>query len=421
VLPHEGMDTAPDLDPKIDARRRRLRRIALAAAPVALVLLLLASYRLIVAAYLRHRAAALGVELDFDGFTIEDDRVELDGARASLAGVRGLVAKADRVRLARKGSEVTSASASKVEVEVEGSATDRVLELSEWSSEHADTYRLPGAARDVRVAWRAAEGDTPWLTAEGGTFTSDGKTARLVARASRVGGVPLGQIEAGFTVDRSGVSVELGKTAGAEAPIAARVLTSASPPRVDLTLRAVRLEALGAALGLSLPAPRAVASGRASLTLGRRKGVEAITGSAELLLDGYVPPHPRELAGVLSPKRTALSAAIAVAADRSKVTLSDVVVKAGKFELKGNGTVTRARDHALALLELRGPIACADLARGVARERLGVLGDLAGDAASGAVEGTVNVSVTVEADSRDLKAAKVKPKVGVGCGLKMPF
>jgi hypothetical protein len=415
------MDTVPDLDPKDDVRRRRLRRIALFAAPVVLVLVILGSYRLIVAAYLKHRAAGLGVDLDFDGFTIKDDVILLDGARARLDGVHGLVVEAESVRLGRKGSKVTSVDASKVKVDLEGSATDRVLELSEWSSEHTETYRLPGAAREVRVAWRAAEGDAPWLTADGGSLTSDGKSARFVARTAGVGGFPLGQVEAGFAVDTSGVSIELGKAAGAEAPIAARVVTSASPPRVDITLRPVRVESLGAALGMSLPAPRAVASGRATLTLGKKKGTEAITGSAELLLDGFTPPHPRELSGVISGKKTSLSAAIAVAADRSKVTLSDVAVRAGKLELKGNGTITRAKDHALASLELKGPIACADIARGVAKERLGVLGELAGDAASGAVEGSVMVNVTVEADSRDLAAAKVKPKIGVGCGLKLPF
>jgi hypothetical protein len=295
-----------------------------------------------------------------------------------------------------------------------------VLELAAWSGEHAEVYRLPGGASDVHVEWRAAAGAAPWLVATGGALTTDGRAARFTAASVSAGGVPLGAVGAGFAVDAGGVTVELGKGAGAEAPITARLTTTPRPPRVDLTLRPVKLEALGAALGLTFPAPGAVASGRAELTLGRRGGAEAIEGTASIQLDGWVPPHPRELSGIVTGKRTAIGARIAVAADRSKISLADVTVRAGKLELKGTGTIARAGDHATARLDLAGPIACADLARSAAKERLGPFGEILGDAASGAVDGSVTVNVSVEADSRNLAAAKVRPKVGVGCGLKLP-
>jgi hypothetical protein len=164
-----------------------------------------------------------------------------------------------------------------------------------------------------------------------------------------------------------------------------------------------------------------VASGRVALTLGKRGGSEAIQGSADLLLDGWTPPHPRELSSVITGKRTTLASKIGVAANRSKVSLTDIVLRAGKFELKGAGAVTRAGDHATARLDLKGPIACADLVRSAAKDRFGFLGELAGEAASGATTGSVVVNVAVEADSRDLRAAKIQPKVGIGCGLKLPF
>ncbi|MFT3768735.1 MAG: hypothetical protein QM820_25090 [Minicystis sp.] len=417
----EPTGKAPQPTPEMIAKRARLRRMALFGAPVALAVLSLAAYRPLLAAYVRHRAAGLGFEIAFDDFEIRDDAVKLEGARAKLDGVRGLTVKAARVRLRRRGFEVTAVEAADVSVELSGSATDRVLELAAWSGEHADAYRLAGSATDVRVAWRAAEGAAPWLTASGGTLTADGKAARFSATTASAGGVPIGQVSAGFAVEASGVTVELGKTAGEEAPITARLTTSARPPRVEITLRPVKLQTLGAALGLTLPAPGAVASGRAELVLGRRGKAEAIDGSAQLVLEGWVPPHPRELGGVITGKKTSIAAKVAVAEDRSKVSLSDVQVRAGKFEIKGSGTVARAGDHATARLDLAGPIACADLVRSVAKERLGLLGELAGDAASGAVSGSVSVNVVVEADSRNLQAAKVTPKVGVGCGMKMPF
>jgi hypothetical protein len=232
-----------------------------------------------------------------------------------------------------------------------------------------------------------------------------------------VEGVPIGRVSTSFSADGSGVTVDIGKAASGEAPLTARVTTAEQQPRVDLTLRPVKLASLGAALGLALPAAEAVASGRAELTLGKRGGAEDVEGSASLLLDGWLPPHPREVAGIFGGKRTSIAARFSVAENRTKVTLSDVVVHAGKLALKGTGAVTRAGDHAVATLELAGAVACADLARAAAKD---ALGGLLGEIAGGAVEGSVTVHVSVEADSRDLRDPKVRPRFGVGCGLKLP-
>ena len=371
---------------------------------------------------MRHRAAAIGVALDFDQVSWGSGALELRHARATLEGVQRLTVAADVVHVARAGLDVTSVDAEGVVVSIDGSATDRVIELATWSGEHAEAYGLPGSASDVRVDWRTQEGATPWLTASGGSLRSDGKSARFQAVAASVGGVPVGQLGVGWTTDATGVSLDVGKGAAGEpsAPIAARVTTTPRPPRVEVTLRPVKLESLGASLGLALPAPGAVASGQLELVLGKRGGAEAIEGSAHLLLDGWTPPHPKELNGIIAHKKTSIAAKLHLAADRSKITLSDVIVRAGKLELKGSGAITRAGDHAVARLEIAGPIACAELARSAAREDLGVLGGLAGELAGGAVEGSVSVDVTIDADSRDLRAAKVHPRIGVGCGLKMP-
>jgi predicted thioesterase len=400
--------------------RRLDRRVLIAAVPLALLVVVFVAYRLLLGAFVRHRAAGLGVELDFDSVSWGDGGLDLRHARATLDGVRGVTVDADVVRVATRGLEVTSVAAEGVAVSVEGSATDRVLELAAWSGEHADAYRLAGTGSDVRVAWRAGEGATPWLTTSGGSLTSDGKGARFQSTAASVGGVSVGQVGASWTADATGVSLEIGKGTAGEAPITARVSTTPKPPRVEVTLRPVKLESLGASLGLALPAPGATASGQLALVLGKRGSAEAIDGNVQLTLDGWTPPHPREVSGIIGGKKTTFASKFSLAADRSKVTLTDVVVRAGRLTLKGAGAITRAGDHATARLEIAGPIACAELARNVAREDLGVLGGLAGDLAGSAVEGSVSVNVTVDADSRDLRAAKVTPRIGVGCGLKLP-
>jgi hypothetical protein len=414
------MEEAPEVQATIDEpRRRRVPRwVWGVAAALAAVGGIAAAQVPLVSAYVRHRATKLGVDLGFAELELRRDAVRLREATATLDGVRGVELTAGRFKLRTSGLEVASVDASEVRVEVEGSPTDRLLELSTWASEHGETYRLPGSARDVQARWRAAKGAAPWFTATGGSLDSDGREARITASSASLGGVALGAVSATFAVGQGAVTLELGKGASGEAPVRASLTTGGPAPRLDLTLRPVHLDALGAALGVSAPVPGAVASGQAQLTLGGSGA--AATGSASLLLEGWVPPHPRELDGVVSGKRTTISAAkISVAADHGRITLGEVVVRAGKLELKGSGTVAREADHTVAQLDLGGPVACADLARNVAKKELGFLGEIAGDLAQGAVVGSVRIDVAIEIDSRDPKNPKVKPRVGVGCKLKL--
>lgn len=410
------MEEAPEVQATIgEPRRRRVPRWAWgAAAALAVVGGIAAAQAPLVSAYVRHRAAGLGVELAFDDLELRRDAVRLREAAATLDGVRGVRLTAGRFKLRTSGLSIASIDASEVRVEVEGSPTDRLLELSTWASEHGDTYRLPGSARDVRATWRASPGSAPWLTATGGSLDSNGREARITAASAVVGGVSLGAVSAMFAVGQGAVTLELGQAAGGEAPVRVSLTTGGPAPRLDLLLRPIRLDALG----VGAPASAAVASGQAQLTLGASGA--AASGSASLLLDGWVPPHPRELDGVVSGKRTTISAAkISVAADHGRITLGDVVVRAGKLELKGSGTVAREADHTVAQFDLGGPVACSDLARHVAKKELGFLGEIAGDLAEGAVAGSVRIDVAIEIDSRDLKNPKVKPRVGVGCKLKL--
>ena len=94
---------------------------------------------------------------------------------------------------------------------------------------------------------------------------------------------------------------------------------------------------------------------------------------------------------------------------------------AGALKLKGGGTIERRDAYAVSALDLKGSIACSDVARSAVASSWG---DLAGQLAFGvariAMDGSVGIKVHVEADTRDLKAAKLTHEVGIGCGLRVP-
>src|SRR4051794_36572707 len=103
--PRPPAPTAPDPpDPKLLLRRRLIR----AGIPLALLAVGLFAYGPILRFIVRQRAARLGVELDFDDMERTSAGVKLEGVRARLAGVRGLRARADRVRVATSWLSVTS-------------------------------------------------------------------------------------------------------------------------------------------------------------------------------------------------------------------------------------------------------------------------------------------------------------------------
>jgi hypothetical protein len=163
-----------------------------------------------------------------------------------------------------------------------------------------------------------------------------------------------------------------------------------------------------------------MASGKVDLTLG--KGAAGITGTASLDLDGWVPQHPRALDSLLANRKTSLRTRLKVSEDRATIKLDDLDVRAGRVELKGSGSVTEEGNHAVLRADVSGPLPCAELARTMAQRELGggFLGDLAGELAGGTVSGSATVRVSVEADARDLGAAKVTPRVGAGCKLGLP-
>jgi hypothetical protein len=319
-----------------------------------------------------------------------------------------------------------------VAVTIEGAAGERVVDVASWSSDHAGAFRLRGSAKDARLEWRARTNTPAWLTMTGGSFTADGTSARFLATSTSAFGVPLGAVGASFALDADqagghpqasgqggGLTIEAGKRQGSDPPVVAVLKPAARPPTLGITLRPVEVSSLGTALGVPLPARGALASGRVDLTLG--KAPAGISGTAALDLEGWVPQHPRSLDSLLG-KKSQIRSRLRVSEDRATIKLDELSVRAGRVDLKGAGTITEEGGHAVLRFEVEGPVPCADLARTMASQELGggLLGGLAGEIAGGAIGGSASLKLSVEADTRDLGAARVTPRVGVGCKLQLP-
>lgn len=368
----------------------------------------------------------LGFLVSYDRITLSElfSRAELHGVRVELDGVRGLHADVDDVAVDLEGFKAKRIVTAGVRVAVEGSATDLVLDLGAWSNGHPDLYRVPGEGSRVAITWAATPGEAPWLSLKDGALSSSGVDATFRTPSATVGGLSIGAVGAAWSDAEATITVGFGSEALATAPIRVELHPKEKPATAALTLRPIKLSSLGAPLGLALPAlvpANAVAEGSAALTLGSRAGRGVIEGAASFTLTGWVPPHPRELGGIVFGNHTTFATRLSVSEDHRKVTLSETAVTAGALKLKGGGTVERRDAYALSALDLKGSIPCSDVARSAVASDWGDLaGQLAGSVARIAMDGSVAIKVHVEADTRDLKAAKLTHEVGVGCGLRVP-
>ncbi len=165
-------------------------------------------------------------------------------------------------------------------------------------------------------------------------------------------------------------------------------------------------------LGIALPTM--TVSGSASLAVA---GKDAPNGSFNAVLDGFVPPHPKELNGIVFGGKTKVSSNFRLSDDA--VALDNVAIEAGSFKLKGTGKVTLGEGGALSL-DLKGSVPCSELAISAISSHLGTAaGLLTRGLASGRLGGTVSVHVTVEAKLNDLEHAKVVPSAYIGCKVSL--
>jgi len=130
-------------------------------------------------------------------------------------------------------------------------------------------------------------------------------------------------------------------------------------------------------------------------------------------------PVPSELKGIVFGDETVVTSEVAIVVDRGRITLSNMVVEHGAIKLHGKGLIERDGQEADVTVELEGGIPCAQLVAAATRTRVsGELGKMLAGLAGQATEGSVGITVGVEASTTNLLAAKIERKIGVGCGIK---
>jgi hypothetical protein len=323
-----------------------------------------------------------------------------------------------RTRVTLSGFEPERIELVGADVRVVGSLSNLAFEMSRWTSAHPETYRLPVTASGLGVTWQDTMAKTPWLVLANASVTPTHDGRSLLAERATALGRDLGKVGAAWSGRESLVSIGLGAADVAKAPITVRVGTGV-PSKAQFRLAPTSLERLSVAFGMK-PLPADIfAQGTLELSLPPLGQPGKIPGSLAVQLKGFVPPHPPELDGFVFGDTTTFISEIEIAADYARGTLTKSSVAAGAFKLIGDGTLVRVQDHVRVGLTLRGALPCGALAGAALTTRLGkTVGPILARGARQFLSGSVAVTVRIDAETRDVAAARIDRAIGIGCGLK---
>lgn len=388
-----------------------------------------------------------GIELTLGSVDLDWDRVQLKHFEFSLIGVPGVRGRVELLQVDLDELTPTRVGARGVRLDVEGSAAALAMTISEWTKTYPTLLLIPAKASAVDVRWRPQPGEPEWLSIEnavieptinGGTLSAskvqvfdleigfDDATikknpsgASVTASQVSVAGVELGNVGTSWSGDLSHIQLGFGEQDLAHAPVTIDVAYAQPEPKATILLRPTPLERLAAPLGVALPIEGVTASGTAELRFGQDPTQGAITGQLQGTFEGYAPPVPKEVSSFVFGETTYLRTDLRISDDRKVVELSNTRAEHGAIKLTGAGRIDRHPTHAAIELEMKGSLRCTDLADAAARAQVGgVVGGLLGSAARLAVRGSVAVKLKIEADTRNLAAAKLHKTIGIGCGLK---
>jgi hypothetical protein len=390
---------------------------------VAIVVVLL----LYLPSYIRTRvvaeAQARGIALEPGELSFGWQWLQLSGATVKLIGAPSFEAKVGLLDFQLQDWKPALIEATDVRVGVSGSLPRVLLELGEWTKNHPATYELPVVASRINIKVAEVPAAAPWLELSGGFLTRSVAGAAFSADGCKLSGYELGKVGAGFGKSGSAVSIGFGDQSAQAAPLRLDASTDASGGKMSVVLTPTKLGLLSKGLGIPLPLPDVIASGRADLSFPPGLTGGEVRGKLSGSLKGFVPPHPPELDGFVFGDLTTLETELSIDATRNRVLLTNTKVKAAKFELSGGGSIVRQGQVASADVALKGTLPCDVLAGASAESRLGqLLGRASGKqgkrTALAVVRGEVSVDVAIQARSDDLANAKVTRKIGIGCGLR---
>ncbi len=374
-----------------------------------------------------------GVALELPNIEFSLSGVHLRDARAKLEGVADLTAYLQSVDIAVSGLKPDHIDVKGVLVQAVGSPLSLGNAVRAWQSRHPTAAAGSAAPRTnigkTRFTWQQASGTSPFVVLDGVAvgkvakpYGPVGDDACIEAERAQVGAYTIAPLVAVIHVEPQSGEVGLGAKQWDD--VSARGGWKSLPNADELHLSFGPLK-LGPLLAQSPVAVKDATLTTASLAGGISLLIpndehQSYAGHWAFDVAGWTPPHPPELQGFAFGNTTRLRSSFEVDRALTLANFGDVQLSAGEFKLVGRAVARRnTLTSALVQAELKGRIPCAALASAVATSKLGqAYGRWVGSHADQLVQGYVEATIQIEADTNSLQKAKLVKQIGIGCGLK---
>jgi len=424
------MDTLPD-DPAPDKltlsddpvpdkpRRRGWFKKFVAFVFVLLVVLIgvaFVTYRPFVRWWIQREALARGFVIDFSEFSIEQDRIQLDRSTVKLVGISGVEARFGTLKVDLKGLEPLRVDGNETRVDVNGSPDELQAALVSFGKRHAKSVQLP---LTLRGDFRYGGPDNPVVVLSG-TARSPGDGDVKFDGTFQVLQRKLGTLSVHRSTDDK-VDLGFGLTLSEKPVLYVSLDVAAVPFKGSVTFTGQKVDDVCRAFALPVPKGFSGSSvdGTITFVLDGVLPSSPHHGTAAFVVSGWVPPHPRELDGLVYGRTTKLGTTFEVLPDLGEVRFTKATVDAGALHLEGKGNAVRDGLSARTKMDLVGNVACSELgASAIGSHVRGFVGDILRGVARMTMGGTVTIRVLVDADTKSLSAAKVAQTVDVGCRLR---
>jgi len=375
-----------------------------------------ANYRQFIREWIVRDALKRGFVIDFADFEIQPDLVKLSRVRATIVDVPGIEASFETLTVHLQELNPLKIEGAKSIVDVSGAPDELQRGLLTFAKTHQDSLQL---SLVFDGEFRYGSGGKP-IAVLMGEVSSPGNGELAFNGSFRVRETNLGSLVFRRSKDNK-VEMGLGLTLSDKPVVSFAFDVLEVPFRTTVNFASQKVEDVSRAL--SLPVPKGLegssVEGSVSLVLDGELPSKPHHGTGAFVVTGWVPPHPRELDGIVFGKTTKLGTTFEILPDLGEVRLTKATVDAGTLHLEGKGNIWREGLSARTKLDLAGNVACTELgASAIGSHVRGIVGDLLRGVARMTMGGSVKIRVTVEADTNSISEAKVQQAVDIGCRLR---
>ena len=374
-----------------------------------------------------------GVVLQLSEVDVSFTLLRLRDARAQLEGVDGITAYLKDVDVGITGFKPNSIQVQGLIVQTVGPPLALRRAFLSWQDRHepAASLNVPPKPqiKNIKITWQETLGTPPFLQLEDVTLSAIeqpyrpiGQDIALRAERAQVGSFSIAPLLLALHNEADSIEIGLGANRWEGLTVRGGWMNRPDADELHVSFGPVELGPWLAKTGLRIKDRSLAAAslyGGLSALIPRNEQLP-YQGNLAVDVQGWTPPHPEELQGFPFGNSTKFETSFEIDRALTSAMFTKTRITSGEFRLKGQAIARRNSLLSASVQgELKGHIPCTALAGAVAESKLGkAYGAWVGRNAGQIVQGNVEITLQVDADSRFVSQAKVVKQIGIGCGLR---